>query len=126
GAKGASLNRVSHFWLLMLALELPLMRLSGASLERVGARGLLAAGLVAGGVRWLICGFAPDSRWMMPAQVLHGIVVAGLVIGSPLYVEAAVPEELRATGQNLLGMIGLSAGRLLSNLGAGLLIHPPG
>jgi len=125
-AHGGSLNTVSHLWLLMLALELPLIALSGASLERVGARGLLAAGLVAGGVRWLICGFAPDSRWMMPAQVLHGIVVAGLVIGSPLYVEAAVPEELRATGQNLLGMIGLSAGGLLSNLGAGLLIDAAG
>jgi len=109
-----------------LSLELPLIALSGASLQRVGARGLLAAGLVAGGVRWLICGFAPDSRWMMPAQVLHGVVVAGLVIGSPLYVEAVVPEQLRATGQNLLAMIGLSAGGLLSNLGAGLLLDAAG
>ncbi|PYM17193.1 MAG: hypothetical protein DMD81_09975 [Candidatus Rokuibacteriota bacterium] len=125
-AHGGSLDTVSHLWLLMLSLELPLIALSGASLQRVGARGLLAAGLVAGGVRWLICGFAPDSRWMMPAQVLHGVVVAGLVIGSPLYVEAVVPEQLRATGQNLLAMIGLSAGGLLSNLGAGLLLDAAG
>jgi hypothetical protein len=74
---------VSHLWLLMLALELPLLTFLGASLQRVGARGLLAIGLVAGGVRWLICGFAPESSWMGPAQVLHGVVVAGLVIGQP-------------------------------------------
>jgi MFS family permease len=63
---------------------------------------------------------------MVPAQVLHGVVVAGLVIGSPLYVESVVPEHLRATGQNLLAMIGLSLGGMLSNLGAGLLIDLAG
>jgi MFS transporter, PPP family, 3-phenylpropionic acid transporter len=121
-AHGGGVDTVSHLWLLMIALELPLIALSGASIERVGARGLLAIGLVAGGVRWLICGFAPESRWMVPAQVLHGVVVAGLVIGSPLYVEAVVPEQLRSTGQNLLAMVGVSAGGLLSNLGTGFLI----
>ena len=59
---------------------------------------------------------------MVPVQVLHGVVVAGLVIGSPLYVEAVVPEQLRATGQNLLAMVGVSVGGLLSNLGTGFLI----
>src|SRR6185295_13620164 len=121
-AHGGSLDTVSHLWVLMILLEVPLIALSGASIERVGARGLLAIGLVAGGVRWLVCGFAPESRWMVPAQVLHGVVVAGLVIGSPLYVEAVVPEQLRATGQNLLAMVGVSVGGLISNLGTGFLI----
>jgi MFS family permease len=125
-AHGGSVDTVSHLWVLMIALELPLIALSGASIERVGARGLLAIGLVAGGVRWLICGFAPESSWMGPAQVLHGVVVAGLVIGSPLYVEAVVPERLRATGQNLLAMIGVSVGGLLSNLASGVLIDVAG
>jgi MFS transporter, PPP family, 3-phenylpropionic acid transporter len=121
-AHGGSLDTVSHLWVLMILLEMPLIALSGASIERVGARGLLAIGLVAGGVRWLVCGFAPESPWMVPAQVLHGVVVAGLVIGSPLYVEAVVPEQLRSTGQNLLAMVGVSVGGLLSNLGTGFLI----
>jgi MFS family permease len=121
-AHGGSLDTVSHLWVLMILLEMPLIALSGASIQRVGARGLLAIGLVAGGLRWLVCGFAPESRWMVPAQVLHGVVVAGLVIGSPLYVEAVVPEQLRSTGQNLLAMVGVSVGGLLSNLGSGFLI----
>jgi MFS transporter, PPP family, 3-phenylpropionic acid transporter len=125
-AHGGSLDTVSHLWVLMLSLELPLIAFLGAGLERVGARGLLAIGLVAGGVRWLVCGFAPESDWVVPVQVLHGITVAGLVIGSPLYVEAVVPEQLRATGQNLLAMVGVSVGGLLSNLGAGFLIDASG
>jgi MFS family permease len=125
-AHGGSLDTVSQLWLLMLSLELPLVAFSGASLDRVGARGLLAIGLVAGGIRWLVCGFAPDSRWMVGTQVLHGVVVAGLVIGGPLYVEAVVPEQLRSTGQNLLAMLGVSVGGLFSNLGAGLLLDASG
>jgi MFS transporter, PPP family, 3-phenylpropionic acid transporter len=125
-AHGGSLDTVSQLWLLMLVLELPLVAFSGASLARVGARGLLAIGLVAGAVRWIVCGFAPESSWMVPVQILHGVTVAGLVIGGPLYVEAVVPEQLRATGQNVLAMVGVSAGGLLSNLAAGYLIDAAG
>jgi len=125
-AHGGSLDSVSRLWILMLALEVPLIAFSGASLRRLGARGLLVTGLVAAGVRWLICGFAPESVWVVPAQVLHGVTVAGLVIGGPLYVEAVVPGSLRSTGQNVLAMVGVSLGGLLSNLGAGALLDVAG
>ena len=46
--------------------------------------------------------------------------------GSAACVEAAVPEQLRATGQNVLAMVGVSAGGLLSNLAAGYLIDVAG
>jgi len=125
-AHGGDLDTVSRLWVWMLALEVPLVALSGASLARFGARGLLAIGLAAGSLRWIVCGFAPESIWMEPVQLLHGVVVAGLIIGSPLYVEAVVPEELRSTGQNLLAMVGVSLGGLLSNLGAGVLYDVAG
>jgi len=125
-AHGGSLDTVSQLWILMLALEVPLIAFSGASLARIGARGLLATGLAAGAVRWTVCGFFPESGLVFPIQVLHGVVVAGLVIGGPLYVEAVVPEELRSTGQNVLAMVGMSFGGLLSNLGAGGLLDAYG
>jgi PPP family 3-phenylpropionic acid transporter len=107
----------------MLLLEIPLVALSGASLERLGARGLLGIGAFAGGVRWTLCGFFPDSPLVYPIQALHGVVVAGLVIGGPLYVEAAVPERLRSTGQNVLAMLGVSLGGITSNLASGFLME---
>ena len=51
------------------------------------------------------------------------VLVAGLVIGAPLYVEAVVPERLRSTGQAMLAMIGISVGGISSNLGAGALLE---
>jgi PPP family 3-phenylpropionic acid transporter len=120
---GGSIDSVSRMWILMLALEIPLIAFSGASLERVGARGLLAIGVLAGGLRWTVCGLAPDLAWVWPVQILHGVVVAGLVIGGPLYVDQAVPASLSSTGQALYATLGVSLGGITSNLGAGWLLE---
>lgn len=125
-AHGGDMHTVSRMWILMLALEIPLVAFSGASLERVGARGLLAIGVICGGVRWIVCGFSGDLRWIYPVQILHGVVVAGLVIGGPLYVEAVVPERLRSTGQGLLAMVGVSVGGICSQVSSGWLLEHVG
>jgi PPP family 3-phenylpropionic acid transporter len=125
-AHDGSLDAVSHMWVLMLIPEVPLIALSGASLQRVGARGLLALGVIAGGLRWTVCGLAPGSSLSIYVQLLHGVVVAGLVVGAPLYVDAAVPERLRSTGQGALAMVGLSLGGISSNLATGWLLEHHG
>ena len=125
-AHGGSLDTVSDLWVLMLLVEIPLVALSGASLARLGPRGLLATGVLAGGLRWLVCGFAGESFWIYPAQLLHGVVIAGLIIGAPLYVEATVPERLRSTAQGVLAMIGVSTGGIISNLASGWVLEQRG
>lgn len=122
-AHGGSVETVGQLWVPMLLLEIPLVALSGASLQRLGARGLLGVGVFAGGLRWAVCGFFPESPVIYPIQALHGVVVAGLVVGGPLYVEAAVPERLRSTGQNVLAMVGVSVGGIASNVSAGYLFE---
>ena len=122
-AHGGNLEAVSQMWILMLLPEIPLVALSGAGLRRLGPRGLLAAGLIAGALRWILCGTVTDFRIIYAAQLLHGLLVAGLLIGAPLYVEASVPERLRSTAQGLLAMAGIGIGGILSNLGAGWLVE---
>jgi len=123
---GGSLDSVSEMWVLMLSLEIPLIAFSGSSLARFGPRGLLAIGAIAGGVRWTACGLISDLSIIYPFQILHGVVVAGLVIGGPLYVEAIVPERLRSTGQGVLAMVGVSLGAVASHLGSGWLLEHAG
>jgi PPP family 3-phenylpropionic acid transporter len=118
-AHGGSVDTVSQLWIPMLLVEIPLVALSGSTLERFGARGLLAIGTLAGGVRWFVCALAPESVWLYPLQTLHGVTVAGLVLGAPLYVEAVVPARLRSTAQGVLAMVGVSLGGILSNVSAG-------
>lgn len=125
-AHGGDLSLVSNMWILMLALEIPLVFWTGASVARFGPRGVIAAGMLAGALRWTVCGFADDLAWIVPVQILHGVVVWGIVIGTPLYAEAVVPEQLRSTAQGLLAMLGVSLGGIVSNLGAGWLLEHVG
>lgn len=118
---GGGVETVSQMWIFMLALEIPLVLLAGAGLLRLGARGLVAMGIAAGALRWLVCGLTTDLNLVYAIQVLHGVTVMGLMLGAPLYVDAAVPARLHATAQGFLAMVGISLGGVLSNLAAGAL-----
>jgi PPP family 3-phenylpropionic acid transporter len=122
-AHGGSLDAVSWMWIPMLLVEIPVIALLGEGVARIGARGLLATGVIAGGLRWLVCGLSSDLSWIFVVQILHGITVAGLILGAPLYVDAVVPARLRSTGQGMLAMVGFSLGGISSNLSAGWLFE---
>jgi MFS family permease len=110
----------------MLLLEIPLIAFSGTALRHLGPRGLIGAGLAAGGLRWLVCGLVHDFRAVYAVQLLHGVTVAGVGVGSALYVEASVPARLRSTGQGLTATAGLGIGSILSNVAAGWVIDHVG
>jgi MFS family permease len=72
-------------------------------------------GMIAGSIRWFLFAFFPSLPVIFAASLLHGVVVAGVIIGGPYYIDAAVPERLRATAQGVVGMLGVSAGSIASN-----------
>ena len=125
-ARGGTMDTVGTMWVVMLLLEIPLVLLSGAGLARLGARRLLAVGVLASGVRWIVCGVVTDLRIIYPVQILHGVTVAGLLIGAPLYLDAVAPERLRSTAQTLLATVGVGWGGTASNAGAGWLLEHVG
>src|SRR5215468_5849111 len=125
-AHGGDLGTVGRMWVVMLLLEIPLVLLSGAGLQRLGARGLLALGVLAGGLRWTLCASSDRFEVIYAAQLLHGVVVTGLLLGGPLYLEQVVPESLRSTGQGLLAMAGVGVGGIASNVIAGWLLEKGG
>jgi PPP family 3-phenylpropionic acid transporter len=123
---GGGIEVVSTMWVLMLLLEVPLIALSGAGIDRIGPRGLIMIGVGAGALRWMACALSSHPPLVYGVQVLHGVTVAGLIIGAPLYVDAVVPPRLRATGQGLLAMVGISVGGILSTLIVGWLFEHAG
>jgi len=116
---GGGVNMVSDMWIIMLLLELPLVAMIGMVQQKVGARGLLAIGLLSGSARWLVSAWSNDLNIVYAAQLLHGVTVMGLILGAPLYVDAVVPARLRSTAQGVLAMAGVSLGGVLSNLMTG-------
>lgn len=125
-AHGGDMDTIRRMWILMLVVEIPFVVASGAGLKRFGAGGLLALGVLAGGVRWTLCGLTDSFYIIYPAQMLHGVMVAGLILGGSLYLDAVVPEGLRSTGQALLSMIGVGIAGIASNTAAGWLLDHAG
>ena len=125
-AQGGTLETVQNMWILMLVVEVPLILLTGTGLKRIGARGLLAAGVLAGGVRWTVCGLTANPYWIYPVQMLHGVMVTGLMMGGPLYVDRVAPGRLRSTAQGMVAMVGLGLGGIASNTAAGWILDHMG
>jgi MFS transporter, PPP family, 3-phenylpropionic acid transporter len=125
-SRGGDLDTIRQMWIFMLLVEIPLVMSSGAGLKRLGPRGLLALGVLAGGVRWAVSGLSQDFYVIYSVQMLHGVMVLGLLLGGPLYLDAVVPGRLRSTAQALLSMIGVGIGGIISNAGAGWLLEHVG
>jgi MFS family permease len=73
-----------------------------------------------------VSGISDDLTVIYSVQMLHGVMVAGLLLGGPLYLDAVVPERLRSTGQALLSMVGMGIGGIVSNAGSGWLLEHVG
>jgi len=125
-ARGGDIDTIRGMWILMLVVEIPLVLSTGSGLKRLGARGLLAIGVLAGGVRWILCGVIDDLSLLYPVQALHGVTVVGLLLGGPLYLDAVTPERLRSTAQAFLSMAGMGIAGIASNTGTGWLLEHVG
>lgn len=125
-ALGGGLGDVSRMWVWMLLLEIPLIAWTGSLLARLGARGMLGLGALAGGVRWFGSALADDLGVATVLGLLHGVAVVGLAVGGPLYVEQTAPPALRSTGQALLSTVGVGLGGILSNLVCGVVFDAVG
>jgi PPP family 3-phenylpropionic acid transporter len=124
--RGGDLAMIRNMWILMLIVEIPLVMSTGSGLKRLGARGMLTVGVIVGGVRWILSALITDPTMLFAVQALHGVMVVGLNLGSPLYLDAVAPEKLRSTAQGILSMVGSGLAGILSNLTAGWLVDRSG
>ena len=125
-SRGGDLTTIRDMWILMLLVEIPLVLATGSGLKRLGARGLLAVGVLVGGLRWVLCALVADPTLLFAVQALHGVTVVGLNLGSPLYLDVVTPEKLRSTAQGVLSMVASGVAAMASNISAGWFIDRSG
>lgn len=125
-SRGGDIGTIRNMWILMLLFEIPLVLSTGTGLKRLGARGLLGIGMLAGGLRWFLSAVVTDANILFAIQALHGVTVVGLNLGSPLYLDVVAPEKLRSTAQGILSMVGAGIAGIASNAWAGWLIDRSG
>ena len=125
-SRGGDIDTVRWMWIWMLIVEIPLVLSAGSGLRRIGARGLLMIGVLAGGLRWILCALVTDLPVLHAVQMLHGLTVVGLMLGGPLYLDVVTPERLRSTAQAMLSMVGIGIAGMISTTGAGWLLDHGG
>ncbi len=122
-ANGGGILALSHMWLIMLALEVPLVWNFGFSVKRLGVRRMILIGLGAGAVRWLCSAWLTDLVWISAVQALHGITVWGAVLGGAAYVDEEVASSQRSTAQSLVSVVGPGLGGMFSSIASGWLVE---
>ena len=92
--------------------ELPFLLLSQRLYRRFGAgRLLLTAGFLLF-VRFLILGFARDARVLLFSQAIHGGNFIVVMVTMAMFINHSVPDEVKAGGQMLLGVVGYGTARV--------------
>jgi PPP family 3-phenylpropionic acid transporter len=112
--------------LLSTLSEVPFLFCADRLFQRLGAGRLLVLAGCAMTLHWLLVALAPGLGLLFATQALGGggLIVLGFTMTR--HVQLAVPQELRASGQMLVALVGFGVARTLSGLAGRWLISALG
>ncbi len=101
--------------------EVPFLLNADRLFKKYGAGRLMCVSALTLSLRWILVGTATNVYVAMASQLLHfwGFIV--ITVTTSKYVQATVPEELKASGQLLLSVFGFGVARVIGYFGGGLL-----
>jgi len=109
---------IATAWSVATSFEMAFMILSIPFVRRFGLKRFVMLGLGATSLRWALAAGADDFRWLLVAQSLHGLMVAGVFTGQSLALARMVPPDRLASATAaaalLNGGVMSVAGSLLS------------
>lgn len=108
-------------YLLATASEIPYLLLSGRIYKRFGAPAPMGAAAILMAARYLLLGLAKSPWTALFSQLLHGGGLIVISVSMALWIGEHVPNDLRASGQNLLNLVSFGLARIAGNLLGGLL-----
>jgi PPP family 3-phenylpropionic acid transporter len=103
---GFSPLQIGGFWAMSIACEVLLFVWSGAVVRRIGPYAMLAIGGVAAIVRWSLLPFDLGGAGFMALQCLHALTFGAVFLGNQFAVVRAVPEEMAASAQSIVVLVG--------------------
>ncbi len=118
---GASRRLLGWAYFIGSLSEVPFLLVADKVFDRWGAGRLLCAAAVFMALRWLLLAVLPMPGWAVATQLLQGGGFIVMMFAMAKYIALNVPEELRASGQTLLGMISYGIARVVGALAGGLL-----
>ncbi len=125
-AQGISAGWAGVLWAVGVSVEIGLFAFSGTVVRACGAAMLIAAGALAGVVRWSAMAADPPLAVLMMLQALHGLTYGATHIGAVHYITASVPPPLAGTAQALYASVTAGIAMGLATLLAGQLYEASG
>ena len=101
--------------------EMPFLLNFKRLFDKLGAGKLMLIACGALLIRWVVLFLAPNAYVALMSQVLHGWGFIVITVSMSLYMTATVPDELQASGQMILAIVGFGVARVFGILGGGLI-----
>jgi MFS family permease len=117
GPLGRPPRDISRAWGVATGFEMLLLFLSIPFVRRFGLKTFVLAGLGGTALRWALAAWAPDFGWLLAAQVLHGLMVAGVFTGQSLILARLLPPGKLASGTAVAALVN---GGVMSVVGSAL------
>ncbi len=112
----SSLMSIGQVTEVAIVLALPLIY------GRFGAKGTMAIGIAAWGLRFALWAKGGPFGLLVAAVALHGICFACARIAATIYVDQVCPQDARASAQSLLSLLVDGSGAVLGNLVVGRIV----
>jgi len=99
--------------------EIPFLLYANRIFERIRLTHILLVSSAATAVRWFAFSFLENPYWILPVQMLHGLMFIVLTVTMAMYINREVPKELKASGQTLNGLLNLGVARIIGSFFGG-------
>ncbi len=119
--EGGSTTLLGWCYFLSAMSEVPFLLNADRLVEKLGVGKLLSICAAALTLRWTLLASFPNIYVAAGSQVLHGWGFIVMTVSMSKYMSATVPDELKASGQMLLALVGFGIARVFGILGGGLL-----
>ncbi len=100
--------------------EIPFLLFSGKIFSRFKIPYILLGAAIAAALRWYLFSAIHNPYWTLPIQVLHGLIFIVLSVTMATLINKEVPNELKASGQTLNGLLSLGAARIIGSFAGGI------
>jgi MFS transporter, PPP family, 3-phenylpropionic acid transporter len=118
---GASKSLLGYAYFISSFSEVPFLLFSHKILKKVKPEhALIFAGITAG-IRWIILGTVSNIYIILASQALHGVGFIIIMVTLAMYVNEHAPQELKASGQALIGLVNAGASKIIASLFGGYL-----
>lgn len=122
-ATGGDVSKLGVVWFAQAISELPIFFFGARIVKRYNVLNVYIVAVILYIVRMFLSSISPNYYMAIGVQLMQSITFPLYTVAAMHYVNAIVPEKVRASGITLLSALGFGLGSLLGNLGGGFILQ---